>query len=147
MSTENSLQYIYESISMELPSQEVNLADYSDAGALCEHSANERIGAGLRVFIKSIVESSSSIEKIDRSAIEAQVAFSDKLISAHLDEIVHSDPFQKLEAQWKQLKFLVDRTNFKKNVKIEILNVSKQDLQEDFEDSPAGWPQKPTYGS
>jgi len=136
MSTENSLQYIYESISMELPSQEVNLADYSDAGALFEHSANERIGAGLRVFIKSIVDSSSSIDKIDRSAIEAQVAFIDKLISAQLDEIVHSDPFQKLEAQWKQLKFLVDRTNFKKNVKIEILNVSKQDLQEDFEDSP-----------
>lgn len=136
MSTENSLQYIYETINMDLPSQEVDIAEYSDAGSLFEHQANERMGAALRVFIRSVVESSTSIEKIDRATIEAQVAFIDKMISAQLDEIVHSEPFQKLEAQWKQLKFLVDRTNFKKNVKIEILNVSKQDLQEDFEDSP-----------
>jgi type VI secretion system protein ImpC len=30
----------------------------------------------------------------------------------------------------------VDRTNFKKNVKIDILDVSKEDLAEDFEDAP-----------
>ncbi|HNY29351.1 MAG TPA: type VI secretion system contractile sheath large subunit [Fibrobacteria bacterium] len=136
MATENSLEYIYEAMNLELPSKEVDINAYSDAGSLIEHQASDRIGAALRVFIRSIVDSSNSIEKIDRSAIEAQVAFIDKLISAQLDEIMHSEPYQKLEAQWKQLKFLVDRTNFKKNVKIEILNCSKQDLQEDFEDSP-----------
>ena len=134
MSTENSLQYIYETINMDLPSQEVDIAEYSDAGSLFEHQANERMGAALRVFIRSVVESSTSIEKIDRATIEAQVAFIDKMISAQLDEIVHSEPFQKLEAQWKQLKFLVDRTNFKKNVKIEILNVSKQEQRKRFLD-------------
>ncbi|MEK7394831.1 MAG: type VI secretion system contractile sheath large subunit, partial [Fibrobacterota bacterium] len=136
MSTENSLQYIYETMNLDLPKQEVDLMTYSDAGKLFEHEASERMGAALRVFLKSVVDSSSSIEKIDRAAIEAQVAFIDQIIGAQLDEILHSEPFQKLEAQWKQLKFLVDRTNFKKNVKIEILNCTKQALQEDFEDSP-----------
>lgn len=136
MSTENSLEYILESMNLELPSKEVDMMSFSDAANLFEHQASDRVGAALRVFIRSVVDSSSSIEKIDRAAIEAQVAYIDKLISSQLDEIFHNENFQKLESQWKQLKFLVDRTNFKKNVKIEILNCSKQDLQEDFEDSP-----------
>ena len=68
MSTENSLQYIYETMNLDLPKQEVDLMTYSDAGKLFEHEASERIGAALRVFLKSVVESSSTIDKIDRAA-------------------------------------------------------------------------------
>src|SRR3990167_9015041 len=32
-------------------------------------------------------------------------------------------------------KLLVDRTNFRENIKLEIINASKQDLLDDFEDS------------
>lgn len=136
MSNESRLQNIYETMNLELPSQEVDLMTYADASALFEHQANERMGAALRVFLKTVIDSSASIEKIDRAVIEAQVAWIDRTISAQIDEIVHSEPFQNLESQWRQLKFLVDRTDFKKNVKIELLNCSKSDLREDFEDSP-----------
>lgn len=37
MSTENSLQYIYETMNLDLPKQEVDLMTYSDAGKLFEH--------------------------------------------------------------------------------------------------------------
>lgn len=136
MSTEASLQNIYQTMNLDLPSREVDLMDYADASALFEHQANERMGAALRVFLKTVVDRSASVDKIDRSVIEAQVAWIDRIISAQVSAIMHSEPFQALEAQWRQLKFLVDRTDFKKNVKIELLNCSKQDLQEDFEDSP-----------
>ena len=136
MALENSLEYIYETMNLDLPSREVDLFSYSDVGSLIEHRASERIGAALRVFIRSVQDSSASIDRIDRAAIESQVAWIDRIISAQLDEIVHSAPFQELEAQWRQLRFLVDRTDFRKNVKVEILDVSKQELQEDFEDSP-----------
>lgn len=135
MTTQN-LEYIYETMDLELPSQEVDLSVYQDAESLMEHQVNERIGAALRVFIDSVLESSTSIDKIDRSVIDAQVAFIDEKISKQLDKILHSKEFQQLEATWTSLKFLVDRTNFKKNVKLELLNTSKEDLQEDFEDSP-----------
>ncbi|MCB9495712.1 MAG: type VI secretion system contractile sheath large subunit [Fibrobacteria bacterium] len=136
MSADTSLQNIYETMNLELPSQEVDLMKFADASALFEHQASERIGAALRVFLRTVIDSSASIEKIDRAAIESQVAWIDRTISAQLNVIMHSEPFQKLEAQWRQLKFLVDRTDFKKNVKIELLNSSKDDLREDFEDSP-----------
>src|SRR3546814_18191226 len=49
---------------------------------------------------------------------------------------MHQESFQKLESAWRSLKFLVDRTDFRENNRIEILNVSKQALLDDFEDAP-----------
>jgi len=50
--------------------------------------------------------------------------------------VLHNPTFQKMEAAWRSLKFLVDRSDFRKNVKIDILDASKEELAEDFEDSP-----------
>jgi len=41
-----------------------------------------------------------------------------------------------MESAWRGLKYLVDKTDFRENTKIEVLNVSKDDLLADFEDSP-----------
>ena len=135
--SQQGLDYIYETMNLEVPENlEINLADYQRPENLFDHSASERISAALRLFIESVSETSTSVDKIDKSVIDSQVAYIDQKISAQLDEIMHSEPFQKLESAWRGLWFMVDRTNFKKNVKIEILNASKQDIMEDFEDSP-----------
>ena len=43
---------------------------------------------------------------------------------------------QKLESAWRGLKFVIDRTDFREGNKVELLNISKEQLLEDFEDSP-----------
>ena len=43
---------------------------------------------------------------------------------------------QKIESAWRGLKHLIDQVNFRENVRVEILNATKEDLIEDFEDSP-----------
>src|SRR5215468_3428731 len=43
---------------------------------------------------------------------------------------------EKVESAWRGLKFVIDHTDFRENIKVELLNVSKQDLMQDFEDSP-----------
>jgi len=134
--SDKNLEYIYETMNLEIPTSEVDLSVYQDAGSLMEHATNERMGAALRVFIESVLGSATSIDKIDKSVVDAQVAFIDKKISEQLDEIYHSESFKQLESVWMSLRFLVDRTDFRKNVKIELLNASKGDLEEDFEDSP-----------
>ncbi len=130
------LEYIYETMDLAVPEKEVDISEYRDVESLSDHSANERMGAALRVFVQSVMDSSASIDKIDKTAIDAQIALIDEKISAQLDEIMHSEAFQKMESAWRGLKFTVDRTDFRKNVKLEVLNVSKIDLLEDFEDSP-----------
>ena len=41
-----------------------------------------------------------------------------------------------MESLWRGLKQLVDSTDYRQNVKTEILDVSKEDLRQDFEDAP-----------
>ena len=49
---------------------------------------------------------------------------------------MHNPEFQRVEGLWRGLKHLVDNTDYRQNVKTEILDVSKEDLRQDFEDSP-----------
>jgi type VI secretion system protein ImpC len=60
----------------------------------------------------------------------------DRKLSRQLDEIMHNPVFQKMESAWRGAKFLVDRTDFRENIRLEILSVSKEDLLADFQDSP-----------
>lgn len=130
------LGYIYETMNLEVPSEAVEVAPFKNAEALAESNANERIGAALAFFVESVVESGQAVEKIDKALLDHHIGQIDQKLSMQLDEILHHEKFQKLESAWRSLKFLVDRTDFKKNVKIDVLDVSKDDLSEDFEDAP-----------
>jgi type VI secretion system protein ImpC len=75
-------------------------------------------------------------EKIDKALVDAYIAELDHKLSAQVDEILHHPEVQKLESAWRGLKFVIDQTNFRENIKIDILNVSKDELLEDFENAP-----------
>lgn len=91
--------------------------------------------AGLQAFLKQIVANSPN-EKISANQVDAMIADLDKKLSDQVNTILHNEQFQKIESAWRGLKFLVDRTDFRQNIKIEFMNVSKEDLLTDFEDAP-----------
>ncbi|MBN1981763.1 MAG: type VI secretion system contractile sheath large subunit [Chitinivibrionales bacterium] len=131
-----SIDFIYDAMNLEVPQGAVDISGFKDPKKLSEGKANERIGAALSFFIESIAQTGQPIDKIDKVVLDSQIAEIDRKISEQLDEIIHHPEFQKIESTWRSLKFLIDRTDFKKNIKIDILNISKDDLVEDFEDSP-----------
>jgi type VI secretion system protein ImpC len=90
---------------------------------------------GLEAFVTELLEPSRSQEKISQGLIDEMISNLDAKLCKQVDEILHHNQFQKLESSWRGLKFLVDRTDFRENNKIEILNVSKEALLEDFEDA------------
>src|SRR5690606_9163285 len=91
---------------------------------------------GIQTFISSLLDPSRSVDRITASLADDMIAELDKKLCAQVDEILHHPDFQRLESSWRSLKFLVDRTNFRENIKLQIMNVSKEDLLSDFEDSP-----------
>jgi type VI secretion system protein ImpC len=91
---------------------------------------------GVKAFINELLEPQRSIEKVTQATVDEMIADLDKKLCRQVDAILHQPAFQKMESAWKSLKFLVDRTDFRENNRIEILNVSKQKLLEDFEDAP-----------
>lgn len=91
---------------------------------------------GVSAFISELLAPSRAGTKVHQSVINDMIAELDATLSRQIDAILHAPAYQKLESAWKGLKFLVDRTNFGENVRVEILNVSKDDLLNDFEDAP-----------
>lgn len=91
---------------------------------------------GIETFIAAMLSPDKSGQRIDRAAIDATIAEIDQRISTQVNEVLHAPELQKLESTWRELKLLVDRVNFRENIKVEILNLPKDDLLADFEDSP-----------
>ncbi len=89
---------------------------------------------GVQELLSNLV--SHPAERIDKALIDAYIAEIDAKLSAQIDEILHHKDVQKLESAWRGLKFVVDQTDFRENIKVHILNVSKDELLEDFENSP-----------
>ncbi|MBI4699916.1 MAG: type VI secretion system contractile sheath large subunit [Deltaproteobacteria bacterium] len=92
--------------------------------------------AGVQAFIAELVQPKREGEKVDKALVDAMIAEIDQKLSRQIDEILHHPDLQKLESAWRGLKFVIDRVNFRENVKVEMLNVSKEDLLMDFEDAP-----------
>lgn len=91
---------------------------------------------GLEAFMAQILAPGREMEKISGAVVDDMIAEIDKRLSLQTDAILHHPDYQKAESAWRSLKFLIDRTDFRENIKVEILNVGKEELLEDFEDSP-----------
>mgnify|MGYP000241667661 FL=1 len=131
------LDSILAKVDVQTPtSGDVRIDAFSDADAIGGQDRGAMMSAALRVFVDAVAKSGDPVAKIDKHLVDGLVADIDATISKQLDKILHSPEVQKLESAWRGLKFLVDRTDFRKNVKIEMLNVSKDTLRESFEDSP-----------
>jgi type VI secretion system protein ImpC len=91
--------------------------------------------AGLQAFINELVKPERSEARVTQALADDMIAGIDRKLSAQVDAILHQEAFQKLETAWRSLRYLVDQTDFRENIKVELLNLSKQDLQDDFEDA------------
>lgn len=91
---------------------------------------------GVAAFIANILESGSTSEPVNKVLVDRMIAELDKKLSAQMDVILHNESLQQLESSWRGLKLLVDRTDFRENIKINLLHVTKEELLDDFEFSP-----------
>ncbi len=91
---------------------------------------------GVQAFLDELLKPERAGIKISKDLIDEMISSIDSKLSLQMNAILHNKDFQKIESSWRSLKYLVDHTNFRENTKIEILNASKQDLLDDFEDAP-----------
>ena len=91
---------------------------------------------GVGAFIAELLRPENAEERVNKNLIDRMIDELDFQLSRQMDDILHAKEFQALESAWRGLKTLVDRTDFSQNIKIELINASKQDLYDDFEDAP-----------
>ena len=92
------------------------------------------VKSGVGALISELLKSENEAEKVNKSIVDRMIAEIDAKISAQMDEILHNEKFQALESRWRGLYMLVERTDFRQNIEMEIINVSKKELLEDFEE-------------
>ncbi|EFD0944329.1 type VI secretion system contractile sheath large subunit [Escherichia coli] len=127
---------LFEKINLNPVSALSALDIWQDPQAMSEASADERLTAGMQVFMECLAKTGTQVEKLDKALIDHHIAELDYQISRQLDAVLHHPEFQKVESLWRGVKSLVDKTDFRRNVKIELLDLSKDDLRQDFEDAP-----------
>ncbi len=84
-------------------------------------------------FVKQVMEGAMVISKDTEAMVNARIAQIDKLISLQLNEVMHHPDFQKLEASWRGLHYLVFQSETGERLKLRVMNVSKKDLLKDME--------------
>ncbi|MFC1852438.1 type VI secretion system contractile sheath large subunit [candidate division CSSED10-310 bacterium] len=91
---------------------------------------------GVQAFIDHLLKPGLETAKVSTGMVDEMIAELDQKLSSQMNAILHNEDFQKMESSWRSLKYFVDRTDFRENIRVELLNVSKDDLLEDFEDAP-----------
>ena len=75
----------------------------------------------------------ASADKGVVAMINERVAEIDKMLSDQLNEIMHNESFQALEASWRGLHDMVFGTETSSRLKLRLLNVTKKELLKDLE--------------
>lgn len=84
-------------------------------------------------FVRQVMQGAMVVSKDTELMINARIAQLDRLISQQLNEVIHHPDFQKLEASWRGLQYLVNQSETGEMMKIRVMNVSKKDLLKDME--------------
>jgi len=93
-------------------------------------SDEDRFISGLAAFLLNV---DTSTGRLDKGMINDVIARIDLKVNNQINEIIHHDQFKELESNWCSLNDLILNTNFKADVMIDILDVNKDELEEDFE--------------
>lgn len=84
-------------------------------------------------FVTQILEEEMTPSADTTAMINERIARIDELISVQLNEIMHREEFQRLEASWRGLNYLVMNTETGTMLKLRLLNVTKKELLNDLE--------------
>ncbi len=108
-----------------------------EEGRLAKDPASKERGKNLvREFVAQVLDGSMTVSKDAEAMITARISQIDHLLSIQLNEVLHHQVFQKLEASWRGLKYLMDQSETSVMLKIKILNVSKRELLRDLQRAP-----------
>ena len=112
------------------------LTQILEEGRLAASDSHAEQAKGLVAeFVRQVTQGQVKVSKNMEAAISARIAEIDRVVSRQLNEIMHAEPFQRLEASWRGLHHLVRESETSPMLKIRVLNVSKKELLRDLENA------------
>ena len=112
------------------------LAELLDEGKLSLDSKASRQGLGDLLSSLLREPETSTNKKVAGDRIDALIKDIDRRLTAQVNAIMHAPAVKALETAWRGAKYLVDEIEFRENVRLELMNATKDDLLADFRDAP-----------
>ncbi len=94
-----------------------------------ESDLAQTVGRLARRWVEDEMEGAEAL--VDRSVLDdldAAIEDLDQLLTKQVNEIIHHDDFRELEGSWRGLEHLVNRTMTSPQLKINVLNVAKDEV-------------------
>lgn len=89
----------------------------------------------IATLVDQVMQGTVRVSKGLEAAISERITALDELISRQLNAIMHHEDFQRLEASWRGVHYLVRQSETSTMLKLKVLNVTKTDLLRDLERS------------
>lgn len=110
-----------------------------------ERAATE-VENAVSTLVTEALKDSSTIKGDVIDTIEEMIARIDQKLTAQMNAIIHAKEFQQIESAWRGLKYLVYNSETDSNLKIRVMNVSKNELYRTLRLYPdAKWDQSPLF--
>jgi type VI secretion system protein ImpC len=105
-----------------------------EEGRICQSPEERSSGKlWLKDLVQEVLTGQMSVSMDTEAMINGRIAQLDALISRQLNEVLHAEPFQKLEGSWRGLHYFVQATETSTSLKLKLMNVSKLDLFKDLD--------------
>lgn len=87
-------------------------------------------------LVDQVLEGAVTVSSDLAASIDLRISELDKILSDQVNAIMHHPEFQRLEASWRGLKYLVMQSETSTTLKIKVFNASKKDLVKDLKAAP-----------
>ena len=104
-----------------------------EQGHLASQDDTSRATGLVQEFVERVAAEAETSPKGVGTRINEAIAQIDAEISNQLNEVLHHDDFQKLEASWRGLAYLVFNTETSTRLKLRVLPAAASEVQKDLE--------------
>ncbi|QSH41074.1 type VI secretion system contractile sheath large subunit [Lentisphaerota bacterium ZTH] len=130
---DKNLDWLLDSISInaeEVPSQEVEITALTEQSKVYQED-NARLMGGLSLLMANYQHAGG--KGYNKQMTQDLIEQIDTIINNQVNEIIKNETFRDVESQWLAVADLVENTNFRANIKIDLFDVSKEELELDFD--------------
>ena len=129
------------------------LAEQDDFAALLHkefkpksEAASSAVQAAVRTLAAQALADTALVSDDAIKSIESIIAAIDQKLTEQINLILHHADYQKLESAWQGLSYLVNNTETDENLKVRVMNISKNDLAKSLKKfKDAAWDQSPLF--
>lgn len=108
--------------------------------------AAKEVDNAVVALVQEALEDQTLIGEDVIDTITAMLAKMDKKLSDQLNQIMHDEEFQKLEASWRGLAYTINNSETDASLRVKVLNASKQELATMMRRYPgAKWDKSPLH--